>query len=168
MGDMEVHKLAHHVFDLLYSRITEFQYFATVYTNDVIMLFESIRLFILSNIFAELMPLDEIGIDQEFQCIIYSRSAYPVILIFHLNIKSFCIEMVIPIVYFFQNRISLGGLAYFVFFQMGSENLFHLLVFFFVFFFWQHMILHDLFISFSIPYPIHFFPGSTDGVELFG
>src|SRR5690625_8031146 len=108
MGDMEVHKLAHHVFDLLYSRITEFQYFATVYTNDVIMLFESIRLFILSNIFAELMPLDEIGIDQEFQCVIYSRSAYPGTLIFCLDIKRFCIEIDILHVYFVPRGLSIG------------------------------------------------------------
>src|SRR5690625_5058200 len=51
---------------------------------------------------------------------------------------------------------------------MGSENLFHLLVYFFVFFFWQHMILHDLFDSLYIRYPIQFLQGSDDEVELIG
>ena len=64
VGDFEIEQIAHHAFYLLDARIAKFEYAATVYTNQVVVLLKTIGLFVLSKVFSELVFFDEVAIDE--------------------------------------------------------------------------------------------------------
>lgn len=86
VGDLKLEEVAHHVFYLLYPGVAKLNDFATVAADDVIVLFETIGLFILSEVLAKLVLGHQVASDQQVQSIIDGSPAHPVILGLHVNI----------------------------------------------------------------------------------
>ncbi len=75
VGDLKIQKLTHHAFDLLYSRVAKFNYFFTIYTNDMVMLFITVAFFVLCQVLAKLVLLNQVAGNEQFKGIIYGSPA---------------------------------------------------------------------------------------------
>src|SRR5690606_36360995 len=98
------------------------------------------------------MSFDQIRTNQQVQCIVYRCLADPVILIFHLYVQRFCIKMIVPVVDLFEDGVAFRGFPQFILLQMGSENLFDLIVNFFILFFRYYFdIFYSIILTLEIP-----------------
>ncbi len=87
MQNVKIQQIPYHGLDLVNPRITEFNNLMTFRTNQVIMLFIPVRLFVLSKIATELMLAYKVTLHQQVKRIVYRGPAYPVILIFHADVQ---------------------------------------------------------------------------------
>ena len=77
-------------------RITEFDNFSGPDINEMVMLAALICFFELGYIFTELMFYYKAAVKEDFNSVIKSCPAHPVILVFHENIKRFYVKMSFP------------------------------------------------------------------------
>src|SRR5690606_11671454 len=128
--DFEFQEFAHHALDLVNARVAKFHNFSTFNANDMVVLLVSVRLFELRHVFTKLVLRYQVAGNEEFQCVVYGSTAYAVLLIFHVDIKRFHVEMVIPRVNLFKNSVTLGRLTQTFVFQIRLEYFFYRLVVF--------------------------------------
>jgi hypothetical protein len=93
----------------------------------MIVLFIAIRLFKLSQIFSELVFFHQVTVYQQLKRVINGGTAYPVIPVFHVDIERLGVEVVVPLVNFFQNGETFGCFSQSGLFQLGGENFEYLL-----------------------------------------
>ena len=122
MVNLEVEQIAHHRFYLLNARVAKFHYLAAVNANYMVVLLVAVGFFVLGNVFAKLMPLNQIAIYEQLQRIINRGAANIVLLVFHFNVQRFGIEMVNASVYFLQYGIAFRRATLTVFFQISGKN----------------------------------------------
>ena len=72
------------------------------------MLAIKIGFLILCLIFSKLVFSNQFTFQQEFNGIVKGRPTYPIILIFHIDIKGFYIKMIITIINFLENGVAFG------------------------------------------------------------
>src|SRR6478609_5514369 len=94
----------------------------------MVVLFKTIRLFILCQILAELMLAHQITFYQQIEGIVNSSAAYPVVFVFHVDVQRLYIKMTIQGVNLFQNSISLWRFTQLLLFKVGRKNLPYLIV----------------------------------------
>jgi hypothetical protein len=127
VGDAEIQQFAYHVFYLLNPRVTKLNNFAAVGADDMVVLLVSVRFFELGKIFPELVLFYEITIHQQFKGVVHRGPADAVTAVLHVNVQRFCIEMVVALVYLFQDGKAFRGFAQARFFQLRGKNLEHFL-----------------------------------------
>lgn len=110
-------------FYILNPGIAKFNYLAGFGEYNVIVLFEFVRFFELSDVVTELMLSYQIARQQQVHGIVQSGPAHPVILVFHIDKECFNVEMTRAVVYFIEDREALGRFTVTVFFEVGRENL---------------------------------------------
>ena len=120
--DFEFEQFTHHALDLMDPGVAEFDHFATLNADNMVMLLISIAFFKLGRVFAKLVLGDQVTGDQQLQGIINSRPADPVILIFHMEIQGFHIEMVVSGIYLFQDRIAFRGFSEIFILKVSLKN----------------------------------------------
>lgn len=125
--DFKIQQLAHHVFDLLHTRIAKFYHFPAVGADDVVVLFETIGFFVLRKVAAKLVLFHQIEIDQKFQRVVHRSATDAVAAVFHVDIKCLRVEVVVALVNFLQNGKPFRGFPEAAFFQLGGKNIEHLL-----------------------------------------
>ena len=118
LDNFKIEQIAHRCFYLLNPGIAKFHHFSTIHTDEVIVLFVPVRFFILGEVFSKLMFGDKITTDEKFQRIVNSSAAYSVIGIFHMDIQSLCVEVISPVLNFFENCITLRRATKIILFKM--------------------------------------------------
>lgn len=88
--------------NLMYPRIAELFDFSTVGTNEMVVLLAFVGFLKLCNVFIKQMFHNKIGLKQQLNGIVQSRSADSVLLIFHKNIQGLNVKMTVVRVYLFQ------------------------------------------------------------------
>src|SRR5690606_36796517 len=101
----------------------EFSYVAGFGEYNVIVLFEFMRFFELSDVVSKLMLSYQIARQQQGHGIVQSGAAHPVILVFHIDKECFNVEMPLAVVYFIEDREALGRFTVTVFSEVGRANL---------------------------------------------
>jgi hypothetical protein len=91
--------------DVLYPWITKLNNLVTIRADQVIVLFEAIRFFILGKVLAELMFAYQIALYEQIQRIVNGSTTDPVILGFHADVKRFNIKMTIAGIDLLENSI---------------------------------------------------------------
>ncbi len=127
MRDPEIEQFPYHVLDLLHTRVAKLDHFAAVGADNVVVLLVAVRLFILRQVFPELVFFHQVAGHQQFQRIVHRGTAYAVVAVFHMDVQSLGIEVVGAFVNLFQDSEALGGFTKTVFFQLGGKNIEHLL-----------------------------------------
>lgn len=127
MGDLEVKQVTHHVFDLLYPGVAEFDYLAAIDANGVVVLFEAVGFLVLGQVFAELVFFHQIAGGEQFQSIVHRGAADPVVPVFHVDVQRLGVEVVAAFVNFFQYGKTFGRFAQAAFFQVRGKNIQHFL-----------------------------------------
>ena len=122
MRDAEIQEITDHIFYLLHAGIAKLHHFAAIGADDVVVLFVAIRLFKLGEVFPELVLFHQITIDEQLQRIVHRSPADAVAAVFHVDVQSLGIEVVVAFVYFFQNGEALRGFAQTGFFQLRGKN----------------------------------------------
>jgi len=93
--DVKFHQIGNGVLYFLYPGITKLNHLPTFLADQVIMLSALICLFKLGDVFTKLMFDHQIAFLEQFNGIVKCGAADPVILIFHGNVQSFYIEMIV-------------------------------------------------------------------------
>lgn len=124
MGDVELQDFAHHALDLLDTRIAKLYHFAAIDTNDVVVLLIAVRLLELRHVFSKLMLGHQIAIQQNLQGIVNRSTAYAVLLVFHVNVERFHIEMVVSTVDLFQDGKTFRCFTQTICFQIVLKDFF--------------------------------------------
>ena len=125
--NFEIQQLAHHCFNVLNARVAKLNDFTTIHAYNMIVLFRAVAFFVEREVFTKLMLSHEVATDQEFEGVINRRAAHAVALVFHMNIQSFGIKMVVAFVYFFEDGVAFGRFSKATFFEMRRENMRYLL-----------------------------------------
>ena len=76
VGNFKVQQFTHHTFNLLYPRVAKFNYFFTIHTNNMVMLFITVAFFVLGQVFAKLVLLNQVAANKQFKGIINCSPAY--------------------------------------------------------------------------------------------
>ena len=121
--DTEVEQFLRHTLNLVHTWIAEFKDFVAVGANEVIVLFVLIRLFELSLVLSELMACNQVAGKQQFNGIVKRSATYTVLLILHVHVKRFDIEMSRMRIDFFQYGKAFRRFAVAVLLQIIRENL---------------------------------------------
>lgn len=117
-------------FDGLDARVAEFDHFARIGHDDVVVLLVEIRLFVVRLVLPELVLADERAIQKQFDGIVQRRAAHAVVFVFHLDVEVFDIKMFLAVVNFLENRIPFRRLAMaFVFEVFRKDILYNFLIF---------------------------------------
>gem|GEM_PF-4788863 len=124
--DVEIEQFPHGRLDLLDTRVTEFNHFATIHTDQVVVLFETMGFLVLGKIFPKLVLGDKIATYQELKSVVNRCPAHPVVGVFHVYIQSLCIKMISTAVDLLQDRITLRCFTEVVLFKMPREDFFDL------------------------------------------
>lgn len=107
--DFDVEYFFNRLFDIFNSRITEFDHFARIGQNDVVMLFVEIRFFVMGLILTKLMASYKAAFQEQLYRVVKSCPADPVILILHFYVQRFNVEVIIIVVNFLKNGKSFGS-----------------------------------------------------------
>ena len=110
-------------FDRLNPRVAKFDYFARIGKYDMVVLFVKIRFFVMCLLIAELMFPNQFCVQQKFNRIVQSRAAYPVLFVFHHNVQTIDVKMLVREINFLQNRITFRRFPVPMFFQKIGKNL---------------------------------------------
>lgn len=108
---IEMQDLLDRILDILYTGITELHHLVTLCTDQVIMLFVTIRLFVLREVFAKLVFTNQVTFDEKVKRVINRCPAYPVVLVFHADVERFHIKMTVAGVDLLQDRVAFRGLT---------------------------------------------------------
>lgn len=129
---IKLEKLAYRILYVLDPRITELHYFMTFRTDQMVVLFISIRLFVLRHILAKLMFGNQVTFNEQVQGVIHSSPAHPIIFVLHTDVQRFHIKVTVPGIYLLQNGKSLWCFPQFFLFKVSCKNLLDLRKYFFV------------------------------------
>jgi hypothetical protein len=124
---LKLEQVRHRGDDRLYPGITKFMDMPAIHADQMIMLFKAEGLFILGKIFAKLVFLDHITVNQQLERIIHGSPAHPVIFILHLDIQRLSIKVISALVDRFEDGISLRSLTKSAFVQVRGEDVFDLI-----------------------------------------
>ncbi len=102
MRNFDVERIFYKSPDLFDARIRKFHNLACFGIYKMIMLFKLVRSFELGTIIAELVLGHQTAIEQQFDRIVQSSTANPVLVILHANVKGLDIEMAIGIIDLFK------------------------------------------------------------------
>lgn len=122
---------------MLDARVAELHNLAAIGADDVVVLFISVRFFVLGEIFSELVFFHQIAGYQQFQRIVHGSPADAVVAIFHVDIQRFRVEMVAALINFFQDREAFRRFAQAVAFQVAGKNIQYLFEDFFIVLGWR-------------------------------
>ena len=122
----KIQQFAYHRFDILDARVAKLDDFSTMHTYRMVVLFEAVGLFVLREVFSELVFADQIAVDQEVKRVVNRGATDAVVLVFHVDIQRLGIEMVAATVYFFQNGVTFGRFPKAADFEVLAENGGHL------------------------------------------
>ena len=114
------------------ARVAEFDHFVALGADDVVVLTVAVAFFVLRQVAAELVPAYQAVLDQQIQRIIDGGPAYLQALLLHAGVELLDIEVAGTGVYFLQNGVALRRFAQAFIFEVGGENLLHLLVLFLI------------------------------------
>jgi hypothetical protein len=121
----EVQHLAHHDFGVGYAWVAELEHLATVDTNQMVVLLESIRFLVHRLVVAKLMFNHEVAINEQVERVIHRGAAYTIVLILHVDVERLYIEVVVARVYLIKDGKALGGLTLPFFVEVGREDFLH-------------------------------------------
>jgi hypothetical protein len=127
VGYFEFEQLTHHIFNLLDAGVAKFEHLTAIFAYKMVVLFVTIRLFVKCQVFAELVPFDQVATDKQIEGVIHRSPADPVTLVFHVNVQSLSVEMVVAAVDFFQNGVTFRRFTKAVLLKVGRKNLFYFL-----------------------------------------
>lgn len=108
--------------DLLNSRVAKFDHFPALLANHVVVLFVSIRLLKLRDVFAKLVFADQVARDEQVDGVVQGGAAYPVLLVLHLQVQRLYIEVSIVGINLVQDRKAFGSFPVAVFAQVILKN----------------------------------------------
>ena len=86
-------QIAHRTGNLMNARVAELEHFIATLADQVVVLAETIGLFVMAGILPELMALHQSCIHQEVECIVNRGPAHLVAALFHLQEQGVYIEM---------------------------------------------------------------------------
>ena len=95
--------------DFQQSGIAVLQHFSGVQIDEMVMLPELVRTFVLGAVVAELVFDHQIAVQEQLDGVVKGGSADTVFVVFHLVVQLLNVEMPMGGVYFLQDRISLRG-----------------------------------------------------------
>lgn len=96
--DLDVEDFLDCFFDGLDARIAEFDDFAGVGHDDVVVLFVKIRLFIMRLVLTELVFAHQAAVQQKFDGVVQRGAAYPVVFVLHLDVEILDVEVIFAVV----------------------------------------------------------------------
>ena len=126
MRNFKIQQLTHHGFDLLNSRVTKFNYFFTIHTNDMVMLFMTVAFFVLCQVFTELVLFNQIALYQQFQGVINRGAANIMCLFVQIMVEGIGLKVVVTGVYLIEDGKTLNGFAQVLLLQIGREDVLNL------------------------------------------
>jgi hypothetical protein len=112
---------------LLNSRVAKLHHLSAVGADDMVVLFVAVRLLKLGQVLPELMFFHQIAVYQQFECVVNGSTAHPVIPVFHVYVERFGVEVIVPLVNFFQDSESFGRFSQAGLFQLSGKNIEYLL-----------------------------------------
>lgn len=121
-GHFEIKDLPHHVLNLLHAGIAELQHLATIIANQVIMLLVTITLFVLRQVFPELVLLHQITTHQQLQCVVDRRTGHPVIIGLHVDVQRLRVKMIFTVIDLFEDGVPLGRPSGLTLFKVSAED----------------------------------------------
>jgi hypothetical protein len=130
IGDVKIEDVSCRILDLLNSWIAEFEYLPAVLTDEMIVLGVLVGTFKMGNVLAELMFGNKFTIQQELDGVVKCSAAYTVVLVFHLHIQRFNVEMTIAAVHFAEYGKSFGSFPMTVVSKVIGEDLLYVLEYF--------------------------------------
>lgn len=126
--NFEMKNIAHHAAYLLQARVAELMHFIAARAYQVVVLPVAVGALIQGHIIAELVLYHQARVKKQVQRIIHCGAAYVVVLILHLEVKHFHIEMVAAAVDLLQYRKSLQSLPLLLLLEVLAENFRHLFI----------------------------------------
>ena len=123
---MEVQKLPDHGLDAVNAGVAELHHFMAFGANNVVVLAVPVAFLVLGKVAAELVLANEALLDQKVQGVVDGGTAHLQPTLLHAGVKLFDIEVTGTSIYFFENGIPLAGFAQAFVFEMGGEELAHL------------------------------------------
>lgn len=121
--DAEIEQFAGHFLNLLDPRIAEFHHLFTVGADKVVVLPVLVRFLELCLIFSKLMANNQVTGKQQLDGIVQCGATYPILLVFHVHVERFDIEMPCVGVNFIEYGEAFGCFTMPVLFQIIGENL---------------------------------------------
>src|SRR5690606_20833958 len=128
MKNLKMKNLLSGLLNVLDTGIAEFDHLVAIRTNQVIVLFIAVRLFVLRQVLSKLMLAYQVTFHQKVQRIVHGGPAYPVILILHADVQRLHIEMPRPRIDLLQDSVALRRLAKRLVLQIRCEDLLYLFV----------------------------------------
>ena len=113
--------------DLLDAWVAKFEDFTGVGQDDVIVLHDSVALFVLRYFLTELVLTNQVAIDEEFYGVVKGGAAHAGFVRLHLPVQLIDVKMPIEIIDFLQNGKTFRRLAVSVLFEVGLEEIANLL-----------------------------------------
>ncbi len=120
---LKTQQFAHSRFDLLNARITEFEHFVTVQAYQVIVLTETVTLFVHCHVLSELMAFYQTAVQQQVERIVDRCAAYPVFAVLHVDEQRIHIKMFFMRVNFVEYGVAFRRLPLLVLFKIGRKDL---------------------------------------------
>ena len=121
MQNLDIKQLLQRSLDLLDARVTEFEHFAGVGEDHMIMLLDAVTLFVLRHLVAKLMLAHQIAIDEQVHGVVKSSAADAMPLRGHVRQQRIDVEVAVVRVDLLQNGKALRGLAVSVLLEVGFE-----------------------------------------------
>ncbi len=92
-------------------RVAELNYLMALGADDVIVLAITVRLLVVGEVAPELAPPDEVGLNEQIECIVHGSATDLEIFLFHAQIQRVYVEMTGKRIDLLQNREALRRLA---------------------------------------------------------
>lgn len=127
VGNAEVENVSRHVLDLLDARVTELEHLATILTDEMVVLRILVRLLKIGNVLTELMLGHEFAVEQQFNGVVKRGSADAIILLLHLQVERFDVEMSDTRIDLSEDSEPLRGFPVSVLLQVVGEDTLHVL-----------------------------------------
>ena len=127
---MKIKQFAYHGLDAVNPRVAKFYHFVALGTDNVVVLPEAIRFFVLGQVLTELVLAYQVVLYQQVQGIVYGGAADLVVLIFHADVQRFYVEVAAPGVDLFQNGVAFRRFAEAFAFEVGGKNFLYLFKFY--------------------------------------
>jgi len=123
--DFYVENFFYRFFDRLDARIAEFDDFARIGHDDVVVLLVEIGFFVMRLVLPELMLPDQSAVEQQFDRVVQRCAADTIIFVLHFDVEVFYVKMVLAIVNFLQDRIAFRRFAMAFAFEIHRKHIFY-------------------------------------------
>jgi hypothetical protein len=95
MHHVEVKQLFDCILNILNTGVTKLHNLIAICTNKMIVLLIPVRFFVLRKVFAKLVLADQVAFYQKIERIINGGTAYPVVLVLHVDVQRLNIEVAV-------------------------------------------------------------------------